>query len=470
MNHFLTKLCFATLLISNSVFADPVVVGISGHETETNRYAESRGLKTVKTVSGLYDNGNSFVRFEEDIVSRDFVFLLPSELNADQLMEALIKIRTARTHGAKTILVVSQTPLEKIKLSQLPLTGRQLNQMLAVAGATDLLTNTKSSRKLFPRLIKHTRLSPSENAFLAIGNDPSLAKGLSIAMDVGILDNPFSKTKGDQSRSIYYLSTRKEPVNLEFFKMLSDLDRFYAQKDRAHLITPYLPYARSDKVDQPGISITGRLVADLIEHTGVTGITFFRPHAHQSQGFFNIASFKLNGNEVINAYLKSKGVEQLVAPDEGAQKDVSSQGKDLQLDVNVINKARDVRTGQISLKGISGPPVKGKVVAIIDDETASGGTLAEAAKLLKGLGAEKVYAVVTHLAGGANRALESPDIEELIVTDTIIPPRAHPKLVVLSVAQTLARHLRHIESSRKDPLTLCKRSIRRLSNASDPSL
>ena len=91
---------------------------------------------------------------------------------------------------------------------------------------------------------------------------------------------------------------------------------------------------------------------------------------------------------------------------------------------------------------MSGIDLAGRTVAIIDDETASGGTLALAAKYLKERGAARVLGVVTHLTGDAKAALDSGAIDELAVTNTLPVGLSSPKLRVLSIADELAAALR----------------------------
>ena len=86
-----------------------------------------------------------------------------------------------------------------------------------------------------------------------------------------------------------------------------------------------------------------------------------------------------------------------------------------------MNKQRDPESGKsvIKMSDMDLKAVKGKTVVIIDDEVASGGSQAKAAALLKKAGAAKVIAIVTHVNGVAKDAVESPDIDELVFTNTL---------------------------------------------------
>jgi ribose-phosphate pyrophosphokinase len=90
--------------------------------------------------------------------------------------------------------------------------------------------------------------------------------------------------------------------------------------------------------------------------------------------------------------------------------------------------------------------VEGKVAVIIDDMISTGGTLLRAAKACRMKGTTRVFAAAAHglFIGGATELIESPDIDGLVVTNTIPPFRVAPKaidqrLTVLDASDTIAR-------------------------------
>jgi len=86
--------------------------------------------------------------------------------------------------------------------------------------------------------------------------------------------------------------------------------------------------------------------------------------------------------------------------------------------------------------------VKNKTAIIVDDVIVTGGTLINAAYLLKEKGAKKVIAAATHadFVGGADKILQDSPLDQVWVTDTIfIPPSKNfPKLKISSIASTLS--------------------------------
>jgi len=78
------------------------------------------------------------------------------------------------------------------------------------------------------------------------------------------------------------------------------------------------------------------------------------------------------------------------------------------------------------------------------------GTVTEAARALKGLGAKDIYVCATHalLSGPAAERLRNAPIKEVTVTDTVAIPESHrfPQLTVLSVGELLAKAIRYTHS------------------------
>jgi ribose-phosphate pyrophosphokinase len=78
------------------------------------------------------------------------------------------------------------------------------------------------------------------------------------------------------------------------------------------------------------------------------------------------------------------------------------------------------------------------------------GTVTEAARALKGLGAKDIYVCATHalLSGPAAERLRNAPIKEVTVTDTVAIPEAHrfPQLTILSVGELLAKAIRYTHS------------------------
>ncbi len=436
--------------LSNFGYSDPsgktLIMGLRSNSTQLGEYIEKTEIREIPSETVEFANGNTVVRVKGQLACNVIYVLVPTELTADDLMEALIKIRTAHSRGAKQVIVVTTED----NFDRLHVLGKNkkvlnldLKEMFSVAGADGV--QDQNGIGALNSVLPFKRHFSSQKSFVTSQNHEDLGKDLARILEVPYVEHPTDENIFKSN--VFLISAQIEPVNDEFFKTLYQIREYKKKGASVNFIAPYLPYARSDKSDQPGVSVTGRLIADLIQHAGADSVTFMRAHAPQSEGFFNIPTVHVNGRATITNFLKSQESpvipEVVVAPDAGAQKDDTLYADELGLPIVVANKQRDPLTAKTKFLGFSGGiTVRGRAVIIIDDETASGSTLAQTAEHLKAEGALTVVAVVTHLAGKAEKALESPSIDYIVVTNTYPVTSKNPKLIVVSSANEIAEGLR----------------------------
>ncbi len=252
---------------------------------------------------------------------------------------------------------------------------------------------------------------------------------------------------------VFVIQPSCTPVSDGIVELLILLDALkHASAARITAVTPYFPYVRSDKKDQPRISITARLMADLIETAGADRVLTTDLHAPQAQGFFRIPADQLMAAPIICEYLQRERTLDdyvLVAGDAGEAKELGAYANRLNLPMAIVDKRRDGHDEKPRAVNLIGD-VTGKTALIIDDEIASGGTMVEAASFLLESGAARVEACAVHaiLSGQAPARIQASPIESLIVTDTVPVPaeKRIDKLEVLSVAPMFARAIDAIHS------------------------
>ncbi len=436
--------CFVSLFLGSQMATGATLVtGVRDHEEFVlGTMRQSLGRSYLPSEAKEFENGNTFVRLSSVTTGQKVEIWIPRELSTNTLMEALVKARIAHSEGAVKVTVVSPVPIEQVvcKAEEGGSLLLPLRELFAVAGTTHFMNrqNNYVSRP-FPR-IAPTAPWRTYRPVVAGETHAELRDLLGKTLEAPVI--AADRLRRINSALVYYVSPAVAPVNSNFFRTLLQIRRLTGKSNSVILISPYLPYARSDKKDEPGVAITGRLAADLIEWAGTQAIAFVRAHAAQSEGFFSIPTFHISGRATISQALRELKVEVIESPDAGFQKDATLYAMELGIPVDVLNKQRDFRTGESRHHGGSSVPVEGKIVAVPDDESASGGTLGHAAEILKARGAKRVIGVVTHLTGDARKALENPALDLLIVTDTNpirIPP--HPKLKILSIEPELALQL-----------------------------
>ena len=216
-----------------------------------------------------------------------------------------------------------------------------------------------------------------------------------------------------------------------------------------HAIIPYYSFARSDKKDAPRISITARLVADLIHAAGATHVMTMMLHAPQVHGFFSVPTDPLSSRPVLQAHLAAGDLAStiVVTPDMGHVKSAIRFAQGLKLPVAAANKER-ISDTEVKIVGLVGAPLTGFRRALIyDDEVATGGSILELSEVLIGHGIEEIWVVCTHgvfVRDALDRLMLQPHITRVITTNTVSIPRAYKysKLEVVSVAGIFGEAMR----------------------------
>lgn len=255
---------------------------------------------------------------------------------------------------------------------------------------------------------------------------------------------------------VFVIQTAASPLSDHIVEMLILIDALkFASAARITAVLPYFPYARSDKKDEARISITARLMADLLETAGAHRVLAMTLHAPQILGFFRIPADQLLATPILKAHFKRSDLRKsvVVATDAGAGKIAGHFAKRLGLPMAVIDKRR-LDDSETALSTTVIGDVRGRDAIIYDDEIATGGSIAEAARILRDFGARGVRVGVTHavLSGPAIERLRSARLEELVVTDTLpVPPEkaaAFGPVKVLSTAKLFGDAILRIHQGR----------------------
>src|SRR5918999_2140238 len=169
-----------------------------------------------------------------------------------------------------------------------------------------------------------------------------------------------------------------------------------ASAARVTCVMPYYGYSRQDRKDQPRVAIGAKLMANLIQTAGADRVLGIGFHQHQLQGFFDIPVDHLYAAPVFVSHYRKKNLHELVvvAPDVGSAKMARGFAKRLDATLAIIDKRRP-RANVSEVVNVVGE-VEGKDCLLTDDMIDTAGTVCEAAKALKDLGARHVYVCATH--------------------------------------------------------------------------
>lgn len=261
------------------------------------------------------------------------------------------------------------------------------------------------------------------------------------------------KVKLDESvrgKDAFVVQTSCPPVSdniMELFIMLHALKG--ASADRITAVIPYFPYVRSDKKDEPRISIAAKLMADLLKTAGADRVLTMDLHAAQIQGFFNMPADQLLALPILCKYFEAKKIENLtvVAGDVGRAKLNVKYAERLKAPLAILEKRREGDDENAKVTNVIGD-VKGRNVVMFDDEILTGRSLMELIRVLKENEAKDIYAGITHgiLSGNAAEKIAESPLKKLIITNTVPLPEEKKisKIKVLSVAGLFAEAIDRI--------------------------
>ena len=238
---------------------------------------------------------------------------------------------------------------------------------------------------------------------------------------------------------------------LELIIMVDALRRSSAGRITA--VIPYYGYARQDRrVRSERVPISAKVMADILERSGIDRVLTVELHSEQIQGFFDIPVDNVYGTKVMRDDIQKLNSDKhlIVSPDVGGVVRSRALGKVLGLsDLAIIDKRRD-EANQSEVMNVIGE-VKDKECIIVDDIADTAGTLCNAADALKAEGALKVYAYIVHpvLSGDAIQKISKSKLDQLVVTDTIPlseEARNCEKIRIITMAPTLAEAIRRVNN------------------------
>ncbi len=226
---------------------------------------------------------------------------------------------------------------------------------------------------------------------------------------------------------------------MELFMIIDSVKRMGAAK--IVVVVPYLAYARQDKIFRPGESQFANVIFRILNSFGLDELYTVDIHAPEVMDECSCKAVNIDSMKLLADYIKTKGAKDIVvvSPDKGAidRSKAFANYFGENIPVEIFDKERDVKTGEIKISGALN--LKGKDVVVSDDIIATGGTMATAIKIAKENGANKIFAVATHalLLGQAKFRILQAGADEIIGTDSI-----DNEVCQVSLAKIIADYLK----------------------------
>lgn len=253
-----------------------------------------------------------------------------------------------------------------------------------------------------------------------------------------------------RGKDVFIIQSTCVPVNDNLMELLLVADALKRSSVRSiTAVIPYLGYSRQDRRPKfRRMPISARLVADMIQAAGIDAVITVDLHAVQIQGMYDIPLVNVSASSRFAADIYQRydtNNVMVVSPDAGGVERARSFGKQLDVDLAVIDKRRQ-KANESEVMNILGD-VEGRHCILVDDMIDTGGTLCKGAAALIDHGAIGVSAYCTHpvLSGGAIDNLNNSVLSELVVADTIplhVKAKDCDKIRIVSLAESLGETVR----------------------------
>jgi len=233
-------------------------------------------------------------------------------------------------------------------------------------------------------------------------------------------------------------STRTDENVLELL-LLADAVR-EAGARRLVVVVPYFGYARQDRPFFPGEPVSARVLCRHVELDADATVTVDL-HSSATLKEFRKPAYEASGTGAIARLLRERPVDLLVSPDRGGVDRVRRMAERLDKPWIGLEKRRiDSEHVELTLPDQMPVRLEGKHVVILDDVISTGGTIVEAARLLRRERVRAIIAACTHglfLRDAFERIKAATD--EIYTTDTLDGP-AEKASVAPDIAILLRKH------------------------------
>ncbi len=300
------------------------------------------------------------------------------------------------------------------------LKGEVSSRMLVVAGPSSTILARKTAERLGCRLVEvEFKRFPDGESYIRLKED----------------------VKGERVAIIQSTHPPQDSHLIQLYLLVDACIRHGASE--AIAVTPYLAYARQDKVFRPNEPVSIEAILRGLKCLGVKKLITVDVHSLEPLERVGLEYVNLSAVKILAEHFVEAGLRGAVAfaPDRKAAKLAEEAAGLLGGGYGWFTKHRDRVTGEVSSRLEHGE-AEGRIAILFDDIISSGGTMRLAARTLKEAGALKVYAACTHslMSEENHRKLLEAGIEEVVATDTVPGP-----LSKVSVASLLAEALKRFQ-------------------------
>jgi ribose-phosphate pyrophosphokinase len=245
-----------------------------------------------------------------------------------------------------------------------------------------------------------------------------------------------------RGRDVVMVHSTAPPQNTRMVQLLLTLDAIReGGASDIIVVTPYLAYARQDRRRLPGEAVSIFTVARLLFSLGASKLITVNVHNPEVIEGSRLGLHDLSGIPLLADYFKEMGLEGAFALSLGKKPVDLEHARDaaaiLEGGYGRLETFRDPTTGEVIL-GKADLDVEGRKVVIFDDVVTSGRTHKEAARFLRGRGADEVHLACVHsLLTDERLDAVLEEVDSFVCTDTV-PNRFSRVSVAPLIAEALA--------------------------------
>jgi ribose-phosphate pyrophosphokinase len=229
--------------------------------------------------------------------------------------------------------------------------------------------------------------------------------------------------KGKLYGKIIVVQSVYPPVDSNLIRALCLVVEGKKYSSQVYVVIPYIGYQRQDRQFLPGEIVTMSIVAKLFKALGGSKVIIVDVHSTRAINLFDIPAINVSAVEELAKYFSKLKLKNplVVSPDVGGYKRAKNFAHYMGVDLIVLQKHRDRKTGKVTIKQANHDQVRGRDAILVDDIISTGGSIVKATQYLKSQKCRRIYATCTHavLVGDAEKKIKQAGVTRIISTNTI---------------------------------------------------
>jgi len=267
---------------------------------------------------------------------------------------------------------------------------------------------------------------------VSCSNDPGLGELIAKIMDIDLIKTSsrifpdgelYVRVEGElNEEDVIVVQTTYPNQNESLMELYFTIDSLRSYKLRKLIaVVPYLAYMRQDKRFLIGEALSANIVINILNMLNVDYFITVDIHNDYCLNWFKCKVINIHAAPLLANYFKEKVSKPIIlSPDIGSLNRAMEAANSLKVDYDFLIKIRDRVTGGIQIRPKE-MDISGRDVIIIDDIISTGGTIINAAAMLRKLGVNKLFVGCTHplLVGNALEKILQAGVNEIVGSNSV---------------------------------------------------